>query len=235
MPEMKIGVVVADPDEYTPLAQSLAKYTAPAPFEYFFREGIKFYINGCEIICINCGLGKVNAAAGTMYLIDCGCTHILNYGLSGGVSHVRRGELTVPDRFLEHDFDLSAIGYEPCEKPGQKYIYEADKQLSAIFAEALGGAVSGTAVCGDSFICDADVRDRLYKNFGAVSCDMETAAIASVCDMTATPFCALRRISDDAGESAVDSYRCMNINEGETLCELFVKCLTALCDKTEVK
>lgn len=235
MPQMKIGVVVADPDEYTPLAEGLAKSGASVPFACFFREGIRFYINGCEIICINCGPGKVNAAAGTMYLIDYGCTHILNYGLSGGVSHICPGELTIPDRFLEHDFNLSAIGYKPCEKPGQKYIYEADKQLSAIFSETLDVTVFGTAVCGDSFICDADVRDRLYKDFGAVSCDMETAAAASVCDMTGTPFCALRRISDDAGESAAGSYRYMNINEGETLCGLFMKCLTALCNKTEVK
>ena len=49
-----------------------------------------------------------------------------------------------------------------------------------------------------------------------MSCDMETAAIAYVCEFSKVPFLALRRISDDAGADATDSYREMN-SSGETL------------------
>ena len=57
---------------------------------------------------------------------------------------------------------------------------------------------------------------------------METAAIASVCDMADIPFGCIRRISDDAGEAALDSYREMNLCEGETLSAIFLKALQAV-------
>ena len=43
-----------------------------------------------------------------------------------------------------------------------------------------------------------------------MSCDMETAAIADICQSASVPFASLRKISDDAGESAAESYRDMN-------------------------
>ena len=61
-----------------------------------------------------------------------------------------------------------------------------------------------------------------------MSCDMETAAIASVCDIADIPFASIRRISDDAGESALDSYRAMNVSEGDTLSSVFMKCLMSV-------
>lgn len=64
-------------------------------------------------------------------------------------------------RFLEHDFDLSGIGYRLCEKPGQTYIYEADEQLNGMILSLLPGAVTGTAVTGDCFVNDGELREKL--------------------------------------------------------------------------
>ena len=127
--EMKIGVVVADIDEFLPLKEAVSVYGAQE-CDYFGRLAVTFEFEGFKVLCVHCGIGKVNAAAATMYLVNSGCKIILNYGLSGGISGVRRGETILPDRFLEHDFDLTTIGYKPCEKPGQKYIYEADSYIS---------------------------------------------------------------------------------------------------------
>ncbi|MBQ1279388.1 MAG: 5'-methylthioadenosine/S-adenosylhomocysteine nucleosidase [Acutalibacteraceae bacterium] len=225
--EFKIGVVVADLDEFLPLLDAVKAYDAEQ-FDYYNRKAVRFYIDGCQIVCVHCGIGKVNAATAAMYLIQNGVNTVLNYGLSGGVSGVRRGEIVLPDRFLEHDFDLTAIGYKPCEKPSQKYIYDADSYISECILGAIGDLCRGTAVCGDRFICNSADRDFLSQTFGATSCDMETAAIASVCDMADIPFASVRRISDDAGESALESYRDMNINEGDTLSSIFIKCLIAV-------
>ena len=49
-----------------------------------------------------------------------------------------------------------------------------------------------------------------------MSCDMETAAIAYVCEYCDIPFLAVRRVSDDAGSDAKEAYREMNISD-ETL------------------
>ena len=210
---LKIGIIVADNDEY----KSLKEFIESQEFEYYnflgrtaHRFEIKTENGSAEVISILCGIGKVNAAAAAMHLCDVGCNVVLNYGLSGGISNVHKGELCLCDGFLEHDFDLSGIGYKPCEKPLQKYIYKANYEILNLFCEKVLKVKTGTAVSGDRFVCDADLRNFLKDNFGAMSCDMETAAVAYVCDFAEVPFLALRKISDDAGESAVDSYREMN-------------------------
>ena len=137
MQDVKIGVVVADYDEYEPFVKAICE-AAPKEYNYFNRKAISFDLGKATIICINCGIGKVNAATAAMHLADIGCTYILNYGLSGGISKVCRGEIVLPDKFLEHDFDLTGIGYKPCEKPSQKYIYDADKKLLKIAESAIG-------------------------------------------------------------------------------------------------
>ncbi len=230
MNSVKIGIVVADYDEYAPFLNDVQQYNVKE-YKYFNRKAVKFNIKGANVVCINCGIGKVNAATAAMHLVDIGCTHILNFGLSGGISGVHRGEIVLPDKFLEHDFDLTGIGYKPCEKPSQKYIYDTDKALLQKAAATLGKCVHGTAVCGDRFICSIADRDFLRDTFGATTCDMETAAIASVCDMVNIPYLSLRRVSDDAGEDAYANYSEMNTGDGQTLSQVFLILLKALCSE----
>ncbi|MBR4909885.1 MAG: 5'-methylthioadenosine/S-adenosylhomocysteine nucleosidase [Clostridia bacterium] len=223
----KIGIIVADEDEYNPF---IAKISGCAALKTPFRAAAGFTLNDTGIIAVNCGIGKVNAAAAAMYLIDSGCDLLLNFGLSGGIKNVRRGDYILPEKFLEHDFDLTPLGYAPCEKPGQAYVYNADKSLLDIISSAGIAKRGGTAVCGDRFVSDSASREFLINTFSATSCDMETAAVAGVCSMTGIPFLALRRISDDAGEGAAESYGDMNTGEGVTLGETFFKCLKIICE-----
>lgn len=226
----KIGIVVADVGEYKPLLESAKKYNY-TKYPYFDREGISFSVNGIECIFVLSGVGKVNATAAAMYLIANGCECVLNYGLSGGLGENSRGGLIIPQKFLEHDFDFTLLGYLPCQKPDQDYyVYEADNKLSAAFSSAIGVNAGGIAVSGDSFICEKEKADKLTENFGASSCDMETAAIAAVCRMAQIPFCALRRISDSADENAVEVYRDMNENDNLVLSDVFLKCLEKVCE-----
>ena len=224
----KIGVVVADADEYRPLAFAVKGFKS-ADYSGIGIKGVRFFCGNAEIVCLHSGIGKVNAACAAAHLIDCGCELILNFGLSGGISGVRRGEIVLPEKFLEHDFDLTGIGYKPCEKPGQKYIYDADSFVRVKLSEALKTSLGGTAVCGDRFVCDDGYRIFLRDTFGAVSCDMETGAIAAVCDKSGIPFASIRRISDDAGSDSYSSYTEMNTNEGASLTEIFLCGLRAVC------
>lgn len=209
MDMLKIGIVVADSDEYKPLLEYIEKGKYEE-YSFLGRMAHKFNIGKAQVVSILCGIGKVNATAAAMHLVDIGCNIILNFGLSGGISGVFKGDVCLCDKFLEHDFDLTGIGYKPCEKPSQRYIYDADTSLIEKFKQILPQVKVGTAVTGDRFICNADDRDYFKNEFSAMSCDMETAAIAYVCDFANVPFLALRRISDDAGADAVDSYREMN-------------------------
>lgn len=238
MNNLKIGIVVADVDEYKPLAEAVEKgeYTF---YGFLGRKGHRFNIkteNGCaEVVSILCGIGKVNAAAAAMHLVDIGCNIILNYGLSGGISGIGRGELCICDRFLEHDFDLTGIGYKLCEKPSQKYIYEGDKALADLCRSIVPNVKTGTAVSGDRFICDEEVRLALKNEFGAMSCDMETAAIAYVCNFAEIPFLALRRISDDAGSDALESYREMNTSDETLLSDYIIRLMGEITDLEQFK
>ncbi len=217
----KIGIVVADTDEYKSLREKVEKYSYES-LEILRREAHKYSIEtekgSIEVISILCGIGKVNATAATVCLISMGCDVILNYGLSGGVSGIGRGEICVPNRFLEHDFDLQVLGYKPCEKPAQEsYIYNASEELLKVAEDVIPNAKFGTAVTGDRFICDDKVRIELAHTFNAMSCDMETAAIAYVCEYSDIPFLAVRRVSDDAGNDAGAAYREMNVSDETVL------------------
>lgn len=221
MPEYKkIGIIVADEDEFKPLADLVTRGKF-SESEFLKRRILRFKSESADIYAMHCGVGKVNAAAAAAHLADEGCEIMLNYGLSGGISRVRRGDICVCTRFLEHDFDLSGIGYRLCEKPGQTYIYEADEQLNGMILSLLPGAVTGTAVTGDCFVNDGELREKLKTEFDAVCCDMETAAVAYVCSFAGIPFASVRRISDDAGADALTSYREMN-NSGETVLSDFI-------------
>ena len=235
---LKIGIVVADIEEYKPLAD-FAQKGEYNDYSFLGRKGHSFKVKSgnseAEVISILCGIGKVNAAAVAAHFVDIGCDVIMNYGLSGGISSVRRGDICICDRFLEHDFDLTGIGYKPCEKPLQKYIYGSDDGINGIAKKIIPNAKIGTAVSGDSFVCDDFLRDSLKNNFGAMSCDMETAAIAYVCDFAKIPFFCLRRISDDAGSDAYESYTEMNTSDETLLSDYLIEVIKSVIENKNVK
>lgn len=236
MKNLKIAVIVADVDEYKPLAERIEKGNFEK-YSFLGRTGHKFSVtaqNGkATVYSLLCGIGMVNAAAAAAHFKTLGCDIILNYGLSGGIDSVKRGELILGTDFVEHDFDLSGIGYKLCEKPNQEYVYRADDRLNSLMERLVPNIKKGTAVSGDSFICDQKVRDRLKENFGAMSCDMETAAIAYVCNFGNIPFLALRRISDDAGDSATDSYREMNEKSESMLSDIILDFISLIINGYE--
>lgn len=226
---MKIGILIADADEFAPLYER-AKSSLISEKPYLCGKEIQFIMKDSDavIIAIHCGIGKVNAASAAAHLADSGCDAILNYGLSGGIQGIGRGEICICDRFLEHDFDLSGIGFKKCEKPGQTYIYQADPDLIKLFKTVVPEAKTGTAVSGDTFVSDPVLRDFLKTEFGAMSCDMETAAIAYVCHYAGIPFGSIRRISDDAGESASETYRAMNVRHELHMHDAVLDCISLI-------
>lgn len=209
---IKIGIVIADECEYAPLRSM--DLTAFKRADFYKREGHTFeFQKGKRKILVHtvlCGIGMTNAAAAATFLCLEGCDIIFNTGLSGGISGICRNELTVGSKYIEHDFDLTPLGYEPCQKPLQNYIYNADSELLKLFLEIYPKIKVGVAVSGDSFVSDNAKRDFLKNTFDAMSCDMESAAVAYVCENAGVKYLALRRISDDAGDDATTSYTDMN-------------------------
>lgn len=227
-----VGILFADSMEYGPFLQWAQEHGAVQTL----RRGnhscsVTLEKDGkiLEVIGVRCGIGKTNAASATAFLIsDDKADYILNAGLSGAVQKLKREDMIAAESYVECDFDLTAIGYELGVKAdSQKYIYHSDEKLLsyALMSEGIIKAKTGT---GDIFLTDK-ARKNLYKEtFGIHSFDMETAAIATVCDKCGVPMLSLRKISDDADDCSVEDYREMNERQESCLTELLVNILTRI-------
>ena len=219
---MKIGLVIADESEYIMLRKK-AEDEGAKRADFYSREGHIFDLGeDTEVHSVLCGVGMVNAAAAATFLVMSGCKAVFSFGLSGGISGIARNEFMVGTEYIEHDFDLTPLGYAPCAKPLQEYIYKGDERIIDRMTALYPFIKRGVVVSGDSFICDDSKRNFLKENYNAMSCDMESAAVAYVCSLAKIPFVTLRKISDDAGNEANDSYTAaLNIDGEEVMNILF--------------
>ena len=220
-----IGIVFADEMEFLPFLQLTAQHAGTEGTRRGKRAAAFTLQKGdrtLQLLGVECGIGKVAATAATAFLIaDDQADIILNAGLSGAVSGVRRGDFVAGESFCECDFDLTAIG-----RPLGKDAIKADETLLK-FAQSLDGMHTGAFGTGDLFLADP-VKKNLYQSlFSITAFDMETAAIAQVCAQCGVPFCSLRQISDDADDCSADDYTEMNDRAEDALC----RCLLALCNK----
>ena len=217
----EIGIVIADEKEFSPFLSFFRGSSLSEEQIGGFRSA-RFFIERSEVIVMLCGIGKVNSACAAATLIHaCGCKIILNAGLSGGVK-ADIASFVVSKRFVEHDFDLTPIGYPLGKKPGEDIFSYPDEELLCIAEKLFSrfGIRRATFGSGDGFISSSEQTRRFIKEFDEDACDMESAAISSVCRRNCIPFISFRKISDGADESAVEDYNDMNDREEIDLAEL---------------
>ena len=226
----KAGLIFADSMEYNPFLEWALKMGGKQSVRRG-NESVEFTltdgVNAIEVTGVKCGIGKSNAASATAFLIgEDGVDFILNAGLSGAVQKLRREDLVAGATYIECDFDLTAVGNALGQKAdGQRYLYAADEKLLGYALESKG-IIKASCGTGDIFLADP-VKKELYKNTFDIDCfDMETGAIAAVCDKCGVPVLSLRKISDDAGDSAYETYREMNERQESCLTELVANILT---------
>lgn len=229
-----IGILFADSMEYSPFLD-WAKENGCTEVTRRGNDSCELTMTKGEstikVIAVRCGIGKVNAASATAFLIsDDKADYILNAGLSGAVQKLKREDMIAVDTFVECDFDLTAIGYEPGVKPdGQEYIYHSDEKLMS-YALMSRGIIKSNAGTGDIFLTDKVKKNYYKKCFNIESFDMETAAIAGVCHKCKVPMLSLRKISDDADDCSVNDYKEMNDKQETCLTELLVNILNRILD-----
>lgn len=228
----KIGFIFADEMEFLPFSEiALAdggSFLSKRPM-----NTIRYDTEDAEIIAVECGIGKVNAAfAATLLIADHQVDAILNAGLSGAIQRFRKGDVVAGVSCVECDYDLSVFGYAPGEKPGGVRFHSADETLLAA-ATSIAGVQPARLGTGDFFLADPVKKEAYKETFDIEAFDMETAAIASVCDRLETPFLSIRKISDDAGDSASESYRELNDLAEKALSEVLLQLVRALCNLQE--
>lgn len=205
----KIGVVIADENEFEPFITLCKKHSGVLD-EARGKRTAEFKIGDNIVKGIECGIGKVNAAGETAFLIsEDKADIIMNIGLSGAISGLKRNDFVAGESFVECDFDLTPIGYKYGAKPQKTYVYKADKELLTLTKEA-GVEKSGKFGCGDIFLADREKKEFFKETFGICEFDMETGAIASVCHECNIPLLSIRKISDTADDISSENYREMN-------------------------
>ena len=207
----KLGIIGAMKIEIETLKESLEGMVTSC------RTGMEFYegtLEGTDVVIVQCGVGKVNAAMCAQILCDCyGVTHLINTGIAGSLNaELDIGDLVVSSDAMYHDFDCVHFGYEMGKVPGMDTVsFPADEQLigyAFAAAESLnpGHTKIGRVASGDQFVAEKELKERIISRTQGLCTEMEGAAIAQTACRNAMPFVILRAISDKADDSAEMDY-----------------------------
>lgn len=185
------------------------------------RKVVNGKLCGEKCAVVICGVGKVNAAAGTQYAIDClNADKIINIGVAGGLNDgTRVAEIYAINECVQYDFDLVAINGTPM---GTLNEYDTP-YLPIAVARNYSKKKLGT---GDRFNDDIADYELLTKTLKADIRDMEGGAIAHVCRHANIPCYMFKAISDVAGSGATGEQFVNNLNKctvklGEQICTIF--------------
>ncbi|QQK75695.1 5'-methylthioadenosine/S-adenosylhomocysteine nucleosidase [Salicibibacter cibarius] len=207
---MKYGIIGAMEEEVEILATQMKHATTTEKGGCVFYEG---QLNGHEVVLMQSGIGKVNAAIGTTLLIDTYNPDIvINTGVAGGFDmEMAIGDLVISTYVSYNDVDATAFGYTFGQVPGMPSEYYAKKDLveyaNAAALQTGANATSGLILSGDSFMSDEKRVADLRAEFPDAKCsEMEAGAIAQVCYRFQIPFVIIRALSDIVGKDALESY-----------------------------
>ena len=223
------GFIFADDMEFKPFAETAAAKGGVLS-ESAGMEVCTLELDKATVVAIHGGVGKVYAAIAAMVLIkDYKVDYLMSAGLSGAISGQKKGDVVAGTEYVECDFDVRAFGYKLGEKTDGTYLHTGSPELVAA-ATAIPGMKSGRLGTGDFFLTDPAKKHEYKDEFGIVAFDMESAAIASACDKYGVPFLSIRKISDDADDNAVESYRELNDLAETALTELLLQTLENMAD-----
>lgn len=150
-----------------------------------------------EMVIQQCGIGKVNAAIGTVEMInnfhpDC----IISSGVAGGATTlVPRLHVVASTEIVYHDvycFSDNAFG----QIQGMPARFKADERLVQIASE-IENVNPGLIASGDWFVDSKGKAGEILDHFPeSLAIDMESGAIAQTCHIYNIPFISFRIISD---------------------------------------
>jgi adenosylhomocysteine nucleosidase len=146
-------------------------------------EGDSFVgrLGDVEIVAMLTNIGMSAAAVATRRMIERGVDWVMVVGIAGGIDRgVPIGDVIVPEIVLDR---ASGERFEP---------HRLDDSTPR-----------GTLSCGDDLILDPEHLEALAAE-GVVAVDMETAAVAAVCEQHECRWSVFRAISDHPAEGLID-------------------------------
>ena len=205
-----IGIIVAMQEEAEYLHQQMTDITTTRIAGNDFLQG---KIHGHDVVLVQAGIGKVNAAVGTTLLIDrFKPRFVINTGSAGGLnSTLNIGDIVISTEVRHHDVDVTVFGYEHGQVPKMPAAFLPHPPLvdsAQHAAQKMHMQVTkGLIVSGDSFINNPDYIAGIHEKFDDVfAVEMEAASVAQVCHQFEVPFVVIRALSDIAGKESAISF-----------------------------
>ncbi|OWA36882.1 5'-methylthioadenosine/S-adenosylhomocysteine nucleosidase [Saccharibacillus sp. O16] len=168
---------------------------------------------GQEVVVCRCGIGKVNAAAAAQIMASEFHARALIFTGVAGALHpeLEIGDIVISSESMQHDMDVSPLGYAPGIIPDQEESYfPADPKLIALAQASCEVEQvryqTGRVLSGDRFVADRNLVRQLREAFDGACTEMEGAAVAQVCRMNGLPHVIIRSMSDKANGEAPASF-----------------------------
>lgn len=208
----RVGIIGAMDEEVQKLKEQLGSYQEKVIAGTPFYQGT---IAGQDVILLQSGIGKVNAALSTAVLLN----HfqpdvVINTGSAGGFNKdLEVGDIVISSEVRYHDVDATVFGYEYGQVPQMPATYKAEERLINLAERAAKSEINahniikGLIATGDSFMSDPERAAFVMTKFPDLqAAEMEAGAIAQVCHRFETPFVIIRSLSDIAGKEASTSF-----------------------------
>ncbi len=198
-------------------------------------------LHGRDVVVMRSGIGKVRAAsAATVLLNRYPVSSVIFTGIAGAVGNETQIlDEVIGTRLVQHDYGTltndgfvwtNAVPGEEAEGDGY---YESDPGLVKL-AAAAGSVLGpehvflGTVATGDQFVASEDYVLKLQRDFDAVACEMEGAAVAAVCTRFGIPFVVLRAMSDKADGNASQAEADFGTQAAENSSRIVLRMLDAM-------
>ena len=197
------GIIAAMQEEMQEIKKIMTETKERNIYELTFFEG---KINNKNIVLVESGVGKVNAARTTQILIDnFKVEAVINVGSAGCANNeLEIGDIVIGKKLVQHDFDITAFGHPKGFISNVGENIESDSNLIKIMEKTILKLQNnefkikvGTIASGDIFCTERTMKDKINTKFDADAIEMEGAAIAQVCKLDNIPFIVIRSISDN--------------------------------------
>ena len=204
---IRIGIIGAMDAEVASLREEANAADIVRIADMEFCEG---RLDGRDVVIAKCGMGKVNAGICAQIMITrFGVNRIINTGVAGSLdARLRIGDFVISTEAVQHDYDVSPIGFQPGEIPYTGLVaFPADETLRALALRAVKDSAPDSAVfegricSGDQFIASGAQKESIRQRFGGLCCEMEGAAVAQACHLNHVPWVVIRTVSDSADDS----------------------------------
>lgn len=164
-----------------------------------------------DIVVLQSGIGMVNASIGATILINnFKVDKIIFSGIAGSTNeNVRLNDIVVGSSFVEYGFDVTAFGYELGQRAGSsaRDIKACDNMIKLIEDMKLENNIHyGLIASSDVFVNTYEKKKDIKDKFNAIAVDMESAAVAHVCEKFNIDYLIVRSISDSMIDNSSMEY-----------------------------